>query len=401
LPAQENYVESHKITNQAGLTMRLSEFISRDMQAILTIWDTFAAAQLPAAANMDAAALRDHAEEILHAVVKDLQTSQTPAEQIRKSQGLAPTIANAPETAAETHAFLRAKSGFDINQMAAEYRALRASVLHLWARACDPDATNVEDMVRFNEAIDQAIAESVAFFGAKMTEDRNLLLGMLGHDMRGPLHVIQMTASLLGKTDAGDRIATMAARIASSGAQLKALLDDLIDFNRTNLGLGIHIAPVRMDLAELFSDALEQLRTGHLGRVIDLQITGDAQGVWDAHRMHQLLSNLVINALKYGDQRSSVKVTIVGIPTEVEFSVINRGRRIEQSVLNHIFDPLVRGSALRNGTGGDGSLGLGLYIAGQIALAHAGDINVRSDDSETVFTVRLPRLSSKAGPSAS
>jgi signal transduction histidine kinase len=117
--------------------------------------------------------------------------------------------------------------------------------------------------------------------------------------------------------------------------------------------------------------------------------------------MHQLLSNLVINALKYGDQRSSVKVTIVGIPTEVEFSVINRGRRIEQSVLNHIFDPLVRGSELRNGTGGDGSLGLGLYIAGQIALAHAGDINVRSDDSETVFTVRLPRLSSKAGPSAS
>src|SRR5229473_3240397 len=154
--------------------MRLSEFISREMRAILAAWDSFAAIQLPASSNMDSTALRDHAEEILRAVVKDLQTPQAPAEQVRKALGLAPRIADAPQTAAETHAFLRAKCGFNINQLMGEYRALRASVLHLWADACLPDTRNVEDMVRFNEAIDQAIAESVAYFGTKMTEDRNL-----------------------------------------------------------------------------------------------------------------------------------------------------------------------------------------------------------------------------------
>src|ERR1700758_3742082 len=141
--------------------MRLSQFIGRDMDAILAAWDSFAAAQLPAAADMDAAALRDHAEEILRAVIKDLQTPQTEDERVQKSLGRAPRLAYAPETAAETHAFLRAKSGFDINQMAAEYRALRASVLQLWADTCQPETTDTEDMLRFNEAIDQAVAESV------------------------------------------------------------------------------------------------------------------------------------------------------------------------------------------------------------------------------------------------
>ena len=79
------------------------------------------------------------------------------------------------------------QSGFTINQLAAEYRALRASVLHWWAKASEPAAIDPGDVFRFNEAIDQAVAESVAFFSVRVENDRNLLLGMLGHDMQGPL----------------------------------------------------------------------------------------------------------------------------------------------------------------------------------------------------------------------
>jgi signal transduction histidine kinase len=378
--------------------MRLAEFIERDMETILHEWEVFAGDQLPAAAGMTPEALRDHAEEILRAVAKDIMTAQSSEEQSQKSKGRALRTPGAPETAAETHAFLRAHSGFDINQMAAEYRALRASVLHLWAEHGDPRDTDYRDMVRFNEAIDQALAESVAFFNAKLTEERNLLLGMMGHDMRSPLHVIQMSVSYLAQLDAGDRVSATVARIARSSAQLKALLDDLIDFNRTNLGLGIHIAPTGVSLANLFNDALEQLRVSHPGRQIELQVTGDVSGTWDAHRLHQVLNNLVLNALKYGTVDAPVRVMIVGAPGEVEFSVHNRGPIIERSTLLHIFDPLVRGENARDKAESDGSLGLGLYIARQIAIAHGGDIAVRSDETETVFTVRLPRLTAKAQP---
>ena len=112
--------------------MRLADFILRDMESILAQWEAFAATLLPAAANMKSLALRDHAQQILEAVAKDLSTAQTREAQIEKSMGQAPKLVGAPETAAQTHALLRARAGFDINQLAAEYRALRASVLRLW-----------------------------------------------------------------------------------------------------------------------------------------------------------------------------------------------------------------------------------------------------------------------------
>src|SRR5687768_11417395 len=140
--------------------MRLADFILSEMEAILAAWEAFAAAQLPAARHMKPLALRDHAREILHAVSKDLSTLQSRETQIAKSLGLTPILSGAPETAAQTHGVLRAQSGFDINQLAAEYRALRASVLRLWGGDSQPESTHLDDIIRFNEAIDQALAES-------------------------------------------------------------------------------------------------------------------------------------------------------------------------------------------------------------------------------------------------
>jgi len=379
--------------------MRLSTFIERDMEVIVTAWERFAATLLPAAAHMDSDALRDHAEHILRAVCKDLQASQTDLERERKSQGLAAGPIGCRNTAAETHALWRAESGFNVNQLTSEYRALRASVLHLWARACEASGTNLPDVIRFNEAIDQAIVESVAFFNAQIENERNLLLGMLGHDMRGPLQVIQATSNSLSKLEVGTDVATYAARLSKSVQSLKALLDDLLDFNRTKLGIGITIAPAAVDLADAFSAEVEQLRVAHSGRSIDLEVTGNVSGVWDVNRLNQLLGNLVVNAMKYGSFRSPVPVVLSEYPAEVRFAVHNHGPKIEPSMLAQIFEPLKRGSENQFLSGSDGSFGLGLYIAREIANAHHGDITATSDENETVFTVRLPRLS-HLGPNA-
>jgi signal transduction histidine kinase len=375
--------------------MRLADFIQRDLEAILIQWEAFAATLLPAAADMDSQALRDHAEQILRAVCKDLETSQNDGQREQKSKGLAAGPIDARNTAAETHALLRARGGFDVNQMTSEYRALRASVLHLWAKACEPSDIFVPDMLRFNEAIDQAVAESVAFFNAQIEKERNLLLGMLGHDMRGPLQVIQLTARYLSKADAATDVLTAAARLLKSSASLKVLLDDLLDFNRTKLGLGITISPVPVDLAEAFSAEIEQLRVAHPGRSIGLEANSDVSGVWDINRLNQLLGNLVVNAIKYGAFSSSVRIVLEGLPAEVRFAVHNHGPKIEQSMLAQIFEPLKRGSDNQFVSGSEGSFGLGLYIAREIAMAHHGDISAKSDENETAFTVRLPRLSGK------
>src|SRR5688572_7452596 len=120
--------------------MRLADFILNRMEAILVEWEAFATTLLPAATGMTPVALRDHAHAILEAVAKDLTTAQTREAQSEKSKGQAPVVPGAPETAAQTHALLRAASGFDINQLVAEYRALRASVLRLWMDASPLEA---------------------------------------------------------------------------------------------------------------------------------------------------------------------------------------------------------------------------------------------------------------------
>jgi signal transduction histidine kinase len=374
--------------------MRLGEFIVASMEPILVEWEAFAATQLPAGASMTREGLRNHASQMLAAIAKDLSEPQSAEAQSQKSKGLAPIFADAPETAAETNALLRAQGGFDINQMAAEYRALRASVLRLWAKELGSATTDLQDTIRFNEAIDQALAESIAFFSAELERSRNLLLGMLGHDMRNPLSAILITARYLTKLNAGEAISKAARRLISSGARIQALLSDLVDFNRTNLGVGIHIVPSEIDLEHVFLDQLELLRAANPGRDLRVDVSGNVLGHWDANRIHQVLGNLVTNALKYGSVNTPVRIGLAGDAAHITFMVANHGPVIPLQFMAEMFEPLRRGPSgfASVEPRDDGSLGLGLYISREIVLAHGGDIAVRSDDAETVFTVKLPRL---------
>jgi len=331
--------------------------------------------------------LRDHAQQILEAIAADLSAPQTREVQAAKSMGLAPAPFPARETAAQTHAVLRAKSGYDIKQLASEYRALRASVLTMWIDACLPAAPPVQDVIRFNEAIDQALAESIGHFSAQVDQGRNLLLGMLSHDMRSPLQTVQLTALYLGQLNAGADVSAAAGRLISSGAQLQALLDDLIDFNRTNLSLGIHISPSQVDLAELCTQELAQLRVAYPDSQLQLNVKGNCQGCWDGRRIQQLVRNLVTNAIHYGVLDGTVRVAVVGEKTEVRIEIGNSGPPIDRDTLIQLFEPLKRGIASERHPG----MGLGLYIVREIAKGHGATAEARSDDRETVFTARLPR----------
>lgn len=148
--------------------MRLSLFIAERKESILQEWEDFARSISPPSCPMDVAALRDHAALMLHEIVKDLETPQSGSQQSDKSKGHG---ANKFEKGgAERHAEERLELGYSIDQLVSEFRALRASVLKLWAR--EPGLAHVtdpEDITRFNEAIDQALAESVACYSRLST----------------------------------------------------------------------------------------------------------------------------------------------------------------------------------------------------------------------------------------
>jgi signal transduction histidine kinase len=371
--------------------MRLSQFILQEMEPILVEWEAFASRQLPAASTMSSLALRDHAHQILEAIAKDIETEQSGEEQREKSQGRAATLVGAPMTAAETHAVLRARSGFDVNQLVAEYRALRATVLRLWMDVTESGSRDLEDVIRFNEAIDQAVAESLRHFSIQVDRSRNLLLGMLGHDMRSPLETIQTTAHHLARLHVDDQVAGASSRLLRCSTSIRALLDDLVDFNRTQLGLGLGIDHAEVDLAPLFADELDQLRGAHPRSPIEWQVSGNTRGHWDGPRLQQVLRNLVRNAVRYGTPQAPVRVSLTGVEDAVCLDVTNSGRPIEPAALEEMFNPLKRGPAQEAERNVDGGLGLGLFIVREVTRAHGGEVAARSGDGETTFTVRLPR----------
>jgi signal transduction histidine kinase len=374
--------------------MRLSAFIREQQEAILQEWEDFARTIEPPALTMDRKALRNHASQMLDAIAADLDTVQSPTQQADKSKGFAPP--NPDDTAAETHAVARLVSGYSVEQLISEYRALRASVLRLWADASKGGLiTDPVDITRFNEAIDQALSESVHRYASMVKQGQNLFLAILGHDLRNPLGATINGAEVLMARHRDDADFRAASTIFNSGRRMSKLVDDLIDYTRTHLGGGIPISPKVTDAAVLTRRLLEEMRVLHPDRIIQFTAEGKLEGLWGEGRIAQVISNLVGNALQHGEPNSPIIIKAVSDETEVLISVSNHGKPIPLERQKTMFNPLVRyADYAPPADERDTSLGIGLYIAREIALAHGGTIQVGSFSDLTTFTLRLPRIPS-------
>jgi signal transduction histidine kinase len=365
--------------------LQLSGFISRHMDEIVAEWEAFARTLLPAAATMTSLALRDHARPILHAIARDIQAEEA---------GVRLLDPPGEGTAATTHGVLRHLSGFNLLQVGSEYRALRASVIKLWrAHLPKEHQEALEDLTRFNESVDQALAESIASYAGELARSRDTFLAILGHDLRSPLTAVSMsghylsTAAMLG----GERELQAVARIQRSAAKMDTMIGDLLEFTRTRLGGGIPIVRQACDVGRICEAALEEMRSGHPGRDFRLATSGDLGGFFDGARLEQVLANLLNNAVQHGAEASPVILEAHGAPDAIHVQVKNHGRAIPADVLQVIFNPLVQVPTARNQRRSR-SLGLGLFIARNIVVGHGGTLVVESSDAAgTVFTARLPR----------
>jgi signal transduction histidine kinase len=369
---------------------KLSSFIRENIEAILNEWESFARA-LPVGSAMDVVALRDHAQQMLEEIVEDLETPQSAAEQILKSEGKA-DAAEDDLTAAQEHGAGRAGSGFTVSQMVAEFRALRASVLRLWAQHTDEvGPTNLDELTRFNEAIDQAIAESIGKYTEDIERARERFLAVLGHDLVNPLGAILTSSRFM--LESGDLVEpnqTLIGRIASSADRMNRLVADLLDFTRTRFGDGIPVVRVETDARKLVNDVVSEVAASHPDRVIQTELTGDLHGLWDRERLAQMLSNLIGNAVQHGVPDQPVRVTARGDAGDVCISVHNEGQLAQRIDLAQLFRPMK--PSRRDHATDRRHLGLGLYIVDKIVKAHAGSIEVTSErDRGTTFTVRLPK----------
>jgi signal transduction histidine kinase len=363
--------------------MSLSAFIREHQEQIIVEFAIFARTLMPAGADMSELELRDHAEEMLAAAVQDIATAQTPEEQSRKSRGEG--FAHAMRASGKLHADHRIQHGFTFRSVVAEFRALRATVLRLYEESGASDLTDVR---RFNEAVDEALTESMEQFAEKTDLFRDQFIGVLSHDLRGPLGAVIAGAALLAvPEDNPQRRGRVVTRMMRSAQRMERMIGDLLDLTRARLGGAISLRRGQADLQKLSEEVVLESRAAHPEAVLQVTTKGNLVGNWDADRLAQVVSNLVGNAIQHGDG-TPVTVAAVDEGDEVTLTVHNGGA-IPPNLMPSLFEPLARGG----NDGGGHSIGLGLFIARMIVSAHGGEISVRSSrEHGTTFTARLPKV---------
>ena len=373
----------------------LSAFIRTNSEQILHEWETFAR-ELPMGPSMDVAALRDHAKAMLGVIAHDLETPQSGRQQTAKAHGDADTDSAASPTAAGEHGSGRAVSGFTVEAMVSEFRALRASVIRLWTAQQDTvGSAELEELIRFNEAIDQAIAESLMRYTQDIAQTKERFLAILGHDLRTPLGAILMSSQMLIETArVTEPEQQLLKGIERSSRRMNQMVSDLLDFALTRFGDSIPVVREQVDLGKLLRDVAAEVTANYPRSSLHVETNGELHGAWDADRLAQAMTNLIGNAVEHGRKGSPIGIAARSEDREVVIAIHNEGAPIPRDEVSQMFEPMRRGA----GNGRDRRhLGLGLYIVDKIVRAHGGSVDVDSSGTGTTFTVRMPREETPVG----
>jgi PAS domain S-box-containing protein len=232
-------------------------------------------------------------------------------------------------------------------------------------------------------------AEASLVLQRRTDELRELVLGMVSHDLRTPLSAISIGASLMLKRgELSDADAKVAARIARSADRMTHMVNQLLDFTRARLRGGITIDPKICDLAIICNEVISELQMTHPARSLRFESEGSVLGNWDRERLAEIVSNLIGNALRHGSADGPVEMRLRDEDGWALLEVHNVGAPIPPDQMPLLFEPFRRANERTRTI----SLGLGLYITREIVRAHGGRITATSGEATgTTFTVTLPR----------
>jgi len=261
------------------------------------------------------------------------------------------------------------------------------------ARLNTPEITGMFKLFAELIAFHLSSADELKIMQARLQEEqetaklREQFIAILGHDLRNPVGAILSSAQLLLRMPVEDRVKRIADIMQSSAYRMRGLIDNILDFAQSHLGGGLqtHIQEDQ-PLAQILKHVVDELALIWPDRYVSFKLNLENPVGCDGKRIAQVFSNLLSNAITYGRPDTPVRVHATSTNGIFTLTVTNAGSDIPKSVLDTLFKPFSRGENKSNQKG----LGLGLFIASEIAKAHKGELFVESHDGETTFTLRMP-----------
>lgn len=244
------------------------------------------------------------------------------------------------------------------------------------------------DLISFHlSAIeDLAASEALLLEERKTAELREQFIAILGHDLRNPVSAISNVAQLLLRMPFDERTMRLATIVKDSSFRMKGLIDNVMDFATGRMGGGIAMNRVEEDIQKTLHHVVAELNMIWPDRVIETHFDITDLVNHDGKRIAQLFSNILGNALTHGKKDASIKINASTANGIFMLSVCNNGPKIPDAAMERLFQPFSRGEVKQ----GQQGLGLGLYIAFQIAEAHGGTIIAESTTEQTCFIFRMP-----------
>jgi len=251
-----------------------------------------------------------------------------------------------------------------------------------------------DELKALSDTLEKRVAEVVA---AQLRSDsaltlqreeaklREQFIAVLGHDLRNPLASIAAGIRLIQKSTLDERAQSVVLTMQKSTIRMASLIDNVLDFARGRLGGGITLTLSAQPLEPTLQQVIDELQSAHPESIIETKFALTKPMLADPVRIGQLFSNLLGNALAYGAEGAPVTV-VAKTEEQFELAVCNNGNPIPPDAMAHLFSPFSRGEVRPSQKG----LGLGLYIASEIAKAHGGSIGVSSNPELTCFTLKMP-----------
>ncbi len=355
----------------------VSKHLRAEIDEITQHWEHAVLERLPQLHKLERQALIDHLPEFVFGLASWVEGDEEAGR-----RGF--------ESLSEGHAVQLLGHGIDLETLSTEYQILRNVILLHLLVVPSTDAVR-SSLARLNDGIDLAVNGAIRRYAASRDKIRDRFVGILGHDLRVPLNAVALAAAQIAARPCTDpKHARMAATIQNSSDRMFRMIADVIDFTHAHLGQGIPAVPALSDIGEICEEAASELRLNHPQREIKVELSGDLRGHVDRDRLIQALSNLIGNAIQHGKDPIIVSAHETTDRNAVVTQVKNFGPPIPADIAPRLFDPFRVGheETHRPRT----NLGLGLYIVQQIALAHGAHCTAGSDENETVFEIRWPRV---------
>jgi len=231
-----------------------------------------------------------------------------------------------------------------------------------------------------------AVSQTALLDERNDSELREQFIAVLGHDLRNPLAAISGGTQLLLRRTEDEKSRAILRMMTTTLLRMGALIENVMDFARGRLGGGISLQKEEKSLEPVLTNVIAEIKSAFPDRRIDVELDIDYPFDCDHVRLGQLLSNLLGNAVTHGAEDEPILVEARTGEDGLTLAVVNGGKPIPPDALERLFQPFQRGEARASPHG----LGLGLYIASEIARAHGGTLDVTSDERETRFTLTIP-----------